>query len=106
MTTVPVAVNGARSVPEIPSPLTRPNGHDARRALTTLQVLVEAREDLQQRLQALAEDVDAFWRASLECGDFNLVTCSVEASHAVHRAIGALDVDRYVIGGRSGGRRP
>jgi len=105
MTTVPVAVNRAKRGPEIPS-LTRANGHDARQELTTRRALVEEREALQQRLQALADEVDAFRRASLECGDFNLVTCSVEASHAVHRAIGALDVDRYVVGGRSGGRRP
>ena len=99
MTTVPLAVNGARSVPETPSTLARPNGHEARRGLATKGVLTEAREDLRERLQALADDVDAFWRASLEVGDFNLVTCSVDASHAVHRAIAALDVDRYVVGG-------
>jgi hypothetical protein len=85
--------------------LADPGEHEGHRAPRTLRLLVETRDGLQRRLQVLAQDVDEFWRESLECGDFKLVTSSVEASHAVHLAIAALDVDRYVAGASTGGPR-
>ena len=106
MTIASRAVNDLRGAPlDLPIPIASPNGHAAHQGLTTARSLAETREDLQRRLQALAQDVDEFWRGSLDSGDFKLVTSSVEASHAVHRALAALNVDRYVIGGRTGGQR-
>ena len=106
VTSIPVATNGATSALDTPWPLASPNRLDPVPGPTTRHALLAVGEDLQRRLQALALDVDGFWRASLEGEDFRLVTSSVEASHAVHRAIAALDIDRYVIGGRTGGPRP
>jgi hypothetical protein len=106
MTMVSTTVNDVRSSPlDLPTPAASPDGLDANRRLTTRQLLAETREDLQRRLQVLAQDLDEFWRGSLDCGEFNLVTCSVEASHAVHQALAALEVDRYVTGGSTGAQR-
>jgi hypothetical protein len=106
MTIVSTAVNDGRGAPpELPTPAASPDGLDAHRGLTTKRLLAETREDLLRRLQRLSQDVDEFWRGSLDCGDFNLVTCSVEASHAVHQALAALEVDRYVTGGSTGAQR-
>ena len=49
--------------------------------------------DLGARIRAIAVDVDRMWRAALESGDFDLVTRSTEASHALHRAVLVLEND-------------
>lgn len=85
----------------------RPNARASGREQGTVPLLVGRRVELRRRLHALVQDVDEFWRDSLESRDFGLVTSSVEASHAMHRALVALEVDdRAVIGERIGGTKP
>lgn len=64
---------------------------------------IQTRSVLRQRLEAIAHDVDEVWDVALDSGDYELVSCYVEASQAVHRAVVALGAGRIgSAGGPSG----
>jgi hypothetical protein len=48
-------------------------------------------EEIEATLGAVAADLRALWTATLDNGDFYEVDRLVEASHAVHRAVVALN---------------
>jgi hypothetical protein len=54
--------------------------------------------ELIRRLRSIAGEVDGMWQEALQSQDFDLVWRSSEASHAVHRAVLALEVDALTIG--------
>ncbi len=49
-------------------------------------------------IRRYASDVDHLWQHALQRQDFDLLTRSVEASHALHRALLALADTTYLIG--------
>jgi hypothetical protein len=68
------------------------------RSLERLSLLDLRTPELRDRLRAIAVDVDRMWQAALNLGDFDLVTRTTEASHALHRALLALDEGEVTIG--------
>ncbi|MEO8266311.1 MAG: hypothetical protein ABI706_12480 [Ilumatobacteraceae bacterium] len=54
--------------------------------------------ELRDRLRSVAEDVDLLWYEAIDREDSALVTRSVQASHAVHRALIALEDNAPAIG--------
>ena len=54
--------------------------------------------ELIARLRSVAGEVDEMWHQALESQDFDLVWRSSEASHAVHRAVLALEEASQKIG--------
>lgn len=54
--------------------------------------------ELRDLVRSVAGDVDRMRRAALHCGDFDLITRSTEASHALHRAVVALEDGEPITG--------
>lgn len=51
---------------------------------------------IQARLNGLSAELRTLWSSALERGDFQEIARLVEASHAVHRAVIALESDTLI----------
>jgi hypothetical protein len=81
-----------------PSTLPASPTREHREAMTSI-IDLDHLDDVEVHLEAAAAELRAQWATALLTGDFSTIDRIAEASHAVHRALVALQTDGLVPSG-------